>query len=257
MSPAPPAATASALLAAPGLALFVQPAPAAPPLPAAAAALVHAWVFDDCDDHSGEWARPAEQLSRRRRARIEEALTELPRAVDGRATVRLLGAGGRCECVRANRGAGPRRAVPPASGERRVLLRLTAAESATPGLNWALGFDCKRVLEEVDEAAGTLRWLISVDADEEEDMLERIACGVQGEAFRRDGRPQRLCIERVDARCALVLPEVCRTAALRGAATVRLAVSFTCCHQPTSSVLVSIGSIFKLIATNARLPPPP
>ena len=29
------------------------------------------------------------------------------------------------------------------------------------------------------------------------------------------------------------------------------------CHQPTSSVLVSIGSIFKLIATNARLPPPP
>lgn len=92
--------------------------------------------------------------------------------------------------------------------------RSTSQESATPGLNWALGLDALRVLEAAP-SAHTLDWLVSIDADEEEDMRERIECGVQGEAFRRDRRQSTMSITRIDAGApgvALALPESCRVA---------------------------------------------
>jgi hypothetical protein len=78
------------------------------------------------------------------------------------------------------------------------------------------------VLEATRPSSCELDWLISIDADDEEDMRERIECGVQGESFRRDGKPSTMRVTRIDARpgggVALALPECCRVAAAtRGA----------------------------------------
>ena len=55
-------------------------------------------------------------------------------------------------------------------------------ESAMPGLNWAVGLDALRVLEWADEER--LDWLLSVEADELDDIMERIKCGVHGSRFQ-------------------------------------------------------------------------
>ena len=55
-------------------------------------------------------------------------------------------------------------------------------ESAMPGLNWAVGLDALRVLEWADEER--LDWLLSVEADEIDDIMERIKCGVHGSRFQ-------------------------------------------------------------------------
>ena len=51
-----------------------------------------------------------------------------------------------------------------------------------PGLNWAVGLDALRVLEWADEER--LDWLLSVEADELYDIMERIKCGVHGSRFQ-------------------------------------------------------------------------
>lgn len=141
-------------------------------------------------------------------------------------TLRALAAEGRCECAYEvardgdggfaalaprGHGAGPRE-FRIRDADERQLLRILAPESAVPGLNWGLGFDALRVLEA--ERDGGIDWLVSIDATEEEDILERIACGVQGESFRRDRRMCELKVERVPSggEASLALPEACRIA---------------------------------------------
>ena len=51
-----------------------------------------------------------------------------------------------------------------------------------PGLNWAVGLDALRVLEWADEEQ--LDWILSVEADELDDIMERIKCGVHGSCFQ-------------------------------------------------------------------------
>jgi len=51
-----------------------------------------------------------------------------------------------------------------------------------PGLNWAVGLDALRVLEWADEEQ--LDWILSVEADELDDIMERIKCGVHGSRFQ-------------------------------------------------------------------------
>lgn len=101
---------------------------------------------------------------------------------------------------------------------RRCLLRATGPESATPGLNWALGYDAVRVLE-VSAEGSRLDWLLSVDEEELEDIRERIECGVTGEAFRKYGAAQTEAPlqVRVLGTEAVALPECCRDAAIMGA----------------------------------------
>ena len=87
-----------------------------------------------------------------------------------------------------------------------------------PGLNWAIGLDGLRVLEATPAVAPgvapMLDWLISIDAEEEEDMIDRMECGVQGEHFRLGHQKQsELTIERIRSGTTLVLPEACRVAA--------------------------------------------
>ena len=153
-------------------------------------------------------------------------------------TVQLFPTNGKCECsldVRIQHDGTLKAAAPRGQGSShvrsfqfsadRVMLRIIAPESATPALNWALGFDALRVLESrrpstsIGRGAGSLDWLVSVDAEEEEDMRERIECGIQGEAFRRDRCQSLLSIERVPCGVeggvgrTLALPESCRVAA--------------------------------------------
>ena len=190
----------AATLAAPGMHLFIESPSCA--LPLTGLLPVAGWVL-------GEQAYSC--------ATLEDART-----------VRLMPADGKCECAYdVRRDANGRLSAPapsnhgPSSGgprafhlsDQRRLLRIVAPESATPGINWALGLDALRVLESSD--AASLDWLISIDAEEEEDIKERIICGVQGESFRRDRRPSLLRVERVDCGpgTALVLPECCRVAA--------------------------------------------
>jgi len=95
-----------------------------------------------------------------------------------------------------------------------MLLRVRAPENATPGLNWALGLDATRIFEATANRQ-QLDWLIAIEVAEEEDIRERIECGVSGEAFRRDRRAESaLTVETVQSgpRSTLVLPEACRVA---------------------------------------------
>ena len=151
----------------------------------------------------------------------------------GQRVLQLLPTTGRCECAYDVRPAAEGRLTAPApashgpssGGQRhfhlsaeRTLLRIVAAETAVPGLNWALGLDALRVLE-ADRGPDTVDWLVSIDADDEDDIRERIECGVQGESFRRYRQTSPLAIQRLltdaDAfsRPALALPECCRVAA--------------------------------------------
>ena len=107
-----------------------------------------------------------------------------------------------------------------ADGNRR-LLRVTAPENAQPGLNWALGFDAVRVLE-ARTASGGIDWLLSIDDDDEdeEDLRERILCGVNGESLRRETafhEDAALRLLSVSTEVALALPESCRAARWAGA----------------------------------------
>ena len=147
------------------------------------------------------------------------------------AAVRLFAAEGRCECAYDVREQSDGGYVAPApldhgpkslprtfqlSAERR-LLRVVAPESAIPGLNWAIGLDGLRVLEVTTQS--TVDWLLSIDEEEEEEMVERIMCGVQGEAFRKGGARggksmgSAVHLERIASDAAIVLPETCRVAA--------------------------------------------
>ena len=115
------------------------------------------------------------------------------------------------------------------SNAPRQLLRVSAPESATPGLNWALGLDALRVLE---GASDDLDWLLSVEAAEIDDIRESIECGVHGSIFQRREALVLRGAEVVEAALArptlhiqllpetpmaLVLPEACRGAAVAGA----------------------------------------
>ena len=85
-----------------------------------------------------------------------------------------------------------------------------------PGLNWAVGLDALRVLEWADEER--LDWLLSVEADELDDIMERIKCGVHGSRFaRRDDSSSQFGVQLLPECEALVLPEACRGAAVTGA----------------------------------------
>ncbi len=208
--------TPSAALAAPGLSLFVEP----PPRTAGVEVLQllhralpgHGWLLD------------------------EEAPQMHPPLSpdDDRPEVRLMAASGRCECafetVRSastgqlsfvaplGHGAtsayaeGGRRLIP--LSDQRVLLRIVAPEEAQPGLNWALGVEALRVLE-CTPSRHAIDWLVSVDEEEVDDVVEKIQCGVQGESYRRHGTGQPLAVQRVccGGGSALVLPECCRVAA--------------------------------------------
>lgn len=197
------------VLAAPGLALFfgLPPGPRAPQkLDRLAATLnVSGWVLDGEADSAGS---------------VHLAACDEP-------TVQLMPADGACEVeydVRRTSDGRLAATIPSGHGSRLVqhlelaeerrLLRIVAPESAVPGLNWALGFDALRVLE-AQRGPEVVDWLVSVDADDEEDMRERIECGVQGEAFRRDRVASALAIHtiRCGPRAALALPEACRAAA--------------------------------------------
>ena len=119
--------------------------------------------------------------------------------------VRVLAADGECSSSSD--------AEPQLQGDR-TLLRVRAPESATPGLNWALGYDATRVLEAACDRS-CLDWLLCIAADEEEDIRERIVCGIQGEAFRQNSQSAAaLCIDTIECneRTTLVLPEACRVA---------------------------------------------
>jgi len=116
--------------------------------------------------------------------------------------------------------AGTESALAQLSGNRR-LLRVTAPENAQPGLNWALGFDAVRVLE-ARTASGGIDWLLSIDDDDEdeEDLRERILCGVNGESLRRETafhEDAALRLLSVSTEVALALPESCRAARWAGA----------------------------------------
>ena len=142
--------------------------------------------------------------------------------------VRLFPTDGCCECsydVRPS-GEGLAAAAPKSHGPRsggarkfrlslkRQLLRVVAPENATPAINMALGLDALRVLE-ATRGPFELDWLLSVDEEDADEIVENITNAVQGEALRRDRRASALRIEQVDcsAGVALVLPEVCRVAA--------------------------------------------
>ena len=103
-------------------------------------------------------------------------------------TVRLLSASGSCECsydilqreednmlvasAPSTHGPGRGGSRPLVLSPDRTLLRLRAPESATPGVNWALGLDALRILEYGN--SDVIDWLVSVDAEDEADMRERI-----------------------------------------------------------------------------------
>jgi len=190
--------TPSELLRAPGMPLFLE-------RPTDTFSFASGWVSDDNDAGDRSTARPL---------------------------VKLLAAGGSCECAYAIRADGddyiaqaPPSHGPSSGGPRsfklscdRRLLRIVAPESATPGLNWALGLDALRILEARRGSQSIeIDWLISIDKDDEEDICERMECGVRGEFFRRQDRQRSpLSIERLDvgigSGVSLVLPEVCRIA---------------------------------------------
>ena len=151
----------------------------------------------------------------------DRPLHELPET-----SIRLFAAAGTCECaydVRPTGGGDFSAPAPKSHGPKslprtfhlsseRRLLRVVAPEQAMPGVNWAVGLDGLRVLEATTPSR--LDWLLSIDAEEEEDFVERIQCGVRGEAFRRgEGSSSELRIERIESGTAIVLPEACRVAA--------------------------------------------
>ena len=105
--------------------------------------------------------------------------------------------------------AGTESALAQLTGNRR-LLRVTAPENAQPGLNWALGFDAARILE-ARTPSGGIDWLLSIDDDDEdeEDLRERILCGVNGESLRRETafhEDAALRLLSVSTEVALALP---------------------------------------------------
>ena len=69
-----------------------------------------------------------------------------------------------------------------------------------PGLNWAVGLDALRVLEWADEER--LDWLLSVEADELEDIRERIECGVHGSRFQA-------LFKRKSRQCSAIMHTAC------------------------------------------------
>lgn len=155
--------------------------------------------------------------------------------------IKLLATNGACECaydVRATGdGFGSFAAPAPLShgpkklprtiqiSAERVLLRIQAPERAMPGLNWAIGLDGLRVLEAAEmpplpsSEKAAIDWLISVDAEDCEDVVDRCECGVRGEDFRLRGassssdNSELLRIEQIASGTTLVLPEACRVAA--------------------------------------------
>ena len=191
------------LLASPGLALFAQPRLLAE-LDQVKASGLSGCVLDETECPM----RPA-----------GSATATLPQP-----EIRLVAASGECECahdVRRDAAGGwsadAPRSGPSSGGPRhyaisddRLLLRIQAPESAVPSVNSALQLDALRVLE--SSTAGGIDWLVSLDEEEEEEVVERLECGVQGEAFRRGERRSVLRISRVPAGpgTALVLPEACR-----------------------------------------------
>lgn len=117
----------------------------------------------------------------------------------------------------------------------RLLLRVSAPEGATPGLNWALGLDAVRVLEAASDGRERLDWLLSVEAADVDDIRESIECGVHGSIFQQRGTltlrgaeaaeavqaasaPPALHVQLLpETPTALVLPEACRGAVVAGA----------------------------------------
>ena len=107
----------------------------------------------------------------------------------GPPVVRLLGADGSSRGFETTLTASAERSRTVDTAAARRLLRVRAPESAMPGLNWAVGLDALRVLEWADEER--LDWLLSVQADELEDLIERIQCGVHGSRFQSSSRGAR------------------------------------------------------------------
>ena len=82
----------------------------------------------------------------------------------GPPVVRLLSAHGSSRGFETTLTASAERSRTVDTAAARRLLRVRAAESAMPGLNWAVGLDALRVLEWADEER--LDWLLSVQAAE-------------------------------------------------------------------------------------------
>ena len=157
-----PTAMALQCLKMPGLSLFLEPPPAA---------ASRSWL-----EASG-LGNAASGI-----CYAEDALDVSPSVLP---TVTLFMPQGVCECaydVEASpNGLGLRAQVPKSHGPRssgqrhftmsaeRALLRIVAPDSATPGLNWALGLDALRVLE-ARTPNGDLDWLVSVDAEDVGDI---------------------------------------------------------------------------------------
>ena len=166
---------------------------------------VTGWMLREEEHTSGEWSG-------------DEA---------GPPLVRILSAEGRsagCSTIHAS----PERTRRLDASVPRRLLRVSAPESAVPGLNWALGLDAARVLECSDGEC--LDWLLSVEADELDDIVDRVACGVHGSHFQTRGAVRGTAVAAAPSRAAalrvqplplgaqaLVLPEACRGAAVAGA----------------------------------------
>ena len=116
--------------------------------------------------------------------------------------IRLVAASGECECahdVRRDAAGGwsadAPRSGPSSGGPRhyaisddRLLLRIQAPESAVPSVNSALQLDALRVLE--SSTAGGIDWLVSLDEEEEEEVVERLECGA-GRGLSPRGAPLR------------------------------------------------------------------
>jgi len=156
------------LLASPGLALFAQPRLLAE-LDQVKASGLSGCVLDETECPM----RPA-----------GSATATLPQP-----EIRLVAASGECECahdVRRDAAGGwsadAPRSGPSSGGPRhyaisddRLLLRIQAPESAVPSVNSALQLDALRVLE--SSTAGGIDWLVSLDEEEEEEVVERLERG--------------------------------------------------------------------------------
>ena len=130
----------AAAAAARQLALFLEPPATAPERAELCARFdIAGWVLRE-EEESVEW--------------LDDGEEEAP------PVVRLLSAHGSSSMVVH---ASPDRNRQLDASVPRRLLRVGAPESATPGLNWALGLDAARVLECNGER---LDWLLSIEADE-------------------------------------------------------------------------------------------
>ena len=188
-------------LGAPGFSLFIDSGSAAPPIRALRKEIrLDGLVFDE--------TAPSH-------LHASAALHDV-------ATVQLFSIWGECgDCARRVHGRvpGPLDKGLRSEDDELTLIRVVADEGATPGLNWALGMDASRVCESlrVSEpgAQPLLDWLLTIPADEEDDLRERISCGVLGEAFRKS-KATTLSVAAITS-TYVGLPESCRTAVAMGA----------------------------------------